>query len=195
MFAEKFFLGIATNEQEIVIKLLLESICFPRRKHGHEFQFETDMVGPLCGILRHLQTKRAVKRSEISEPVRLKQRIGIQIAVFDFVERTISARGMTERHHVRDLERFKSVFLQTRLERARRIREMRSATGHSSHCGLERSACVNARQPLPNFCRRIIECAREELIEERASNRAVDCLLQTAICAWGRRRPRRQFEI
>lgn len=71
-----------------------------RGQHRHEFEFNADVVLAFGRVRRHLQSERGVKGPEIRESVRLKQWVGLDIAVFDFVHRTIPPHGVAKAGHV-----------------------------------------------------------------------------------------------
>jgi hypothetical protein len=54
------------------------------------------VVVALGGLGSHFEAKGTVERGEIGEPVRLKERVGFNVAVFDLVHWTKPARGVAE---------------------------------------------------------------------------------------------------
>src|SRR5262249_11137266 len=99
---------LAAERQIRWIKLVFESVGFLGRENTHELQFETDVVVALAGLFGNLQAKSTIKRRQISQPVRLKESIGLEIAIFDLIERTSAAGGMTKGGEVTSEERFKT---------------------------------------------------------------------------------------
>ena len=71
------------------------------------------MVGALGGAIGNFQAERAVKRCEVGQPMRLKEWVGLEVAVFDFVERAIAARCMAERGDISDLKWLEAVTVAT----------------------------------------------------------------------------------
>jgi hypothetical protein len=117
VFAEEFFLRVAAECDLILIQLIFESIGFLAREHGHKLQFHTDVVGSLGRAIRNLQSKRSIKRREVGEAMRLKERVRFEIAIFDFVERTIAARCVAKSGDVGDLKGIEPIWLQALRER------------------------------------------------------------------------------
>ena len=112
MLAQEPLLRLDTYGGFVGIGLVFESVGFLRGENRHELEFHSDVIGPFGGLFGNFEAKRAVKRREVGQAVRLKKGIGIEITVFDFVEGMVSARGMTEGGHVRDLKGFELTRLQ-----------------------------------------------------------------------------------
>ena len=96
MFAEEVLLRVTALLQPPVIELMLQSVGFLRREHAHEFKLKTEMIVTFACIGGSFESKCAVKRSEIGQAMGLKQRVGFDVAVFDFVQWARATRGMTE---------------------------------------------------------------------------------------------------
>ena len=88
MFAEEFLLRVAALRELLRVELMFQRVGFLGGEHAHEFQFEADVVLALAGILGDFQAEGAVERGEVGQAMRLEQRVGLDVAVFDFVQRT-----------------------------------------------------------------------------------------------------------
>lgn len=97
MFAQKSLLRLPAQGQFFPIKLIFERIGFFGGQNAQEFQLQADMVLAFIRVFCDLQTECAIKGREVCQAMRLKERIGFDIAVFDFVQRTPATRGMTKR--------------------------------------------------------------------------------------------------
>ena len=65
--------------------ILAQRVGFLRRLHAHELEFQTQMILSFTGVFGHFQSERAIERRQIREPMRLKERVGLEIAILDLV--------------------------------------------------------------------------------------------------------------
>jgi len=101
---EKMLLRRPADGQLFGIELVLEGVSFLCGKDTHECQLQANMIVPLAGVGGHLKPERAVKCGQVSETMRLEERIGFDIAILDLVQGTTPARGVAERRQVRGME-------------------------------------------------------------------------------------------
>ena len=59
------------------------------------------MVVALVGIGGDTQTEGAVKRGKVGQPVRLEERVGLDVAVFNLIQGAATAGRVTEGGEVR----------------------------------------------------------------------------------------------
>lgn len=96
MFAEEFLLRVAALGELVSVELMFKCVGFLGGKHAEKFEFEADVILALAGVLGHLQTECTVECREVGEAMRLEERVGLDVAVFDFVEWAAAARGVAE---------------------------------------------------------------------------------------------------
>ena len=105
MFAEKSPLRITALGELVDVQLMLVCIGFLRRQHAHEFQFEAKMIVAFASVFRYFQPERAIKRRQVSEAMRLEQRVGFDVAVINFIQGTRTTRRMAKSSQVGVAER------------------------------------------------------------------------------------------
>jgi hypothetical protein len=105
MFAEELLLCIMALRELVNVELMLQRVRFLGGEHAHEFEFETDVILALTSILGHIKSERPVEGGEIGEAMRLEERIGFDVAVFDFIQRARATRGVTEGGEISVVER------------------------------------------------------------------------------------------
>ena len=84
---------------------MFESVGFFGGQHAHELQLEADVVLALAGIGGDLQAEGAVESGEVGQAMRLEERVGLDVAVFDFVQGASAARGMAKGGEISRVER------------------------------------------------------------------------------------------
>ena len=112
VLAQELLLRVAAQGQVLGVELMFESVGFFGGQHAHEFQFQADVVVALAGVGGDFQAEGAVERGEVGQAMRLKERVGLDVAVFDFVQGTATARGMTKRGEIRRVEGLESLRLE-----------------------------------------------------------------------------------
>jgi hypothetical protein len=58
------------------------------------------VVVALAGVFGDFEAEGAIERGEVGQTMRLEERVGLEVAVFDFVEWTRAARGVAEGREV-----------------------------------------------------------------------------------------------
>jgi len=101
MLAEELPLRVAEKGQLIVVLLMLEGKGLLRGEHAEELQLDAHVVESLAGVASQLEAEGGVERAEVGEAMRLEERVGVEVAILDLVERTVAAHGVAEARDAR----------------------------------------------------------------------------------------------
>ena len=116
MLAQELLLGRLSLRGLLGIQLMFVGVRFLGGEHTHEFVLQTKMIVTLAGVIGDFESERTIEGSEVSEAVRLEERVGLEVAIFDLVQWTVAARGVAEDGKAGILERFESGPLQRLLQ-------------------------------------------------------------------------------
>src|SRR4030095_1740963 len=106
------------------------------------------------------------------------------VAIFDFIERTIAARGVAKCGDVSDLKLLEAVSSQSGGECRGRFFQIGSAVRQRTNSRTKRGVSGGVSQPAPTFHRRVFKRAGQELVEERAGDGLVNGGLQSrSLCS------------
>ena len=78
------------------VKLVFQGVRLLRGQHAEELELEANMVVAVPRIGRHFQPECPIERRQVRQPVRLKEGVGLEIRVLDFIHGTAPARRMAE---------------------------------------------------------------------------------------------------